>query len=93
MTLINRVGRDPYNVVHESTTDSEVSEPGTQEKRKRKEKVSPNLTIEEEESIVEWLREHPEMYDKRMTQYKNQQRKESLWQQKADEMGKGVTVV
>ena len=71
MTLINRVGRDPYNVVHESTTDSEVSEPGTQvsewwfnagtqEKRKRKEKVSPNLTIEEEESIVEWLREHPE---------------------------------
>lgn len=42
---------------------------------------------------MEWLREHTEMYDKRMTQYKNQQRKESLWQQKADEMGKDVTVL
>lgn len=57
-----------HQVVHESNTDSEVSEAGTQKKRKRKEQVSPNLTIENEEPIVEWLREHPEMYDKRMTQ-------------------------
>lgn len=80
--------------VAEESTDSEVSATGTQDSNKRKRsKVSPNLTREEEEAIVEWLREHPEIYDKRKAEYKNQQKKESLWKQKADEMGKDVTVL
>ena len=85
--------QSPKHVVHESNTDSELSEVEPHDKKKRKIKVSSNLTAEEEDSMVEWLREHPEMYDKRMNQYKNQQRKEALWQQKSDEMGKDINVL
>ncbi|XP_034020470.1 uncharacterized protein LOC117505047 [Thalassophryne amazonica] len=74
----------------ESTSDSEVSEmfkANSQAKKKRK-KVAATLSREEEELMVEWLRDHPEMYDKRLSQYKNIQRKDALWDEKAREMKK-----
>ena len=77
------------HVAYESITDSELSEG----KNKRKIKVQSNLTAEEEDNIVEWLRGHPKMFDKRMTQYNNQQRTESLSQQKAGEMGTDITML
>ena len=73
------------------STESDT-QPQSEESHKRR-KVSATLSAEEEGGMVEWLRQHPEMYDKRMAQYKDQHRKEFLWQQKTPEMGKNVTVL
>lgn len=83
---------DPGSSVQEST-DSELSEGANKAKRKKKDKVVGSLTAVEEESMVEWLREHPEMYNKKLQDYKNIQKKEALWQEKAQEMGKQVQVL
>ncbi|XP_078599648.1 uncharacterized protein LOC144874882 [Branchiostoma floridae x Branchiostoma japonicum] len=74
----------------EESSDSEVSDVTGLNKKKRKDKTVATLSEEEEEVMLEWLKEHPEFYNRRMMEYKNIQRKETLWRQKASDMGKSV---
>ncbi|XP_013386501.1 uncharacterized protein LOC106155992 [Lingula anatina] len=78
--------------VQESNTDTDVSDTGPQIK-KRKEKVSSNFTVAEEDAMIEWLKEHPELYNKKMSQYKDQRRKESLWREQGNRMGKDSEIL
>ncbi|CAH1232574.1 Hypp468 [Branchiostoma lanceolatum] len=79
----------PYYAAVESS-DSEVSDASGQPKKKRKDKTVATLSEPEEEIMLEWLRKHPEFYNRRMMEYKNVQRKETLWREKASDMGKSV---
>jgi hypothetical protein len=49
----------------------------------RKKKLHAVLTEEEEEAMVDWLRDHPEIYNKKLKSYKDAQSKESAWREKA----------
>ncbi|CAH1258928.1 Hypp2110 [Branchiostoma lanceolatum] len=70
------------------SVDSKVSNVSSQIK-KRKTTIA-TLSEAEEETMLAWLREHPELYNKKVKEYKNLRRKEALWQEKAAEMGRSV---
>ncbi|KAM9322195.1 uncharacterized protein KZ484_020419 [Pholidichthys leucotaenia] len=72
------------------TSDSESCYANSHAKKKRKEKTSATLTEAEEDIMLEWLREHPEIYNKKLKDYKNMPKKVALWEEKAFEMGKTV---
>jgi hypothetical protein len=43
--------------------------------------------------MVEWLEAHPISYNKKLTSKKETAKKEILWTEKANEMGKSVVVL
>lgn len=54
-------------------------------------KFHSSLTEGEEQSMVDWLEENPMIYNKKIKAYKDMEKKESLWREKAAKMGKDVT--
>ena len=46
------------------------------------------LTSEQEEQMVEWLVEHPVLWNKKMKDYKDIQMKDALWREQAEKMDK-----
>ena len=54
---------------------------------KRKKAPCVNLTREQETSIIDWLKDHPELFDKADASYKDITKKKSLWDSKAEELG------
>jgi hypothetical protein len=50
---------------------------------KKKSRVLSHLEPEDEEVMVEWLRENPILYNKKMSSYKDKNRKDSLWDAQA----------
>jgi len=49
-----------------------------------------DLGIEDEEAMVEWLKEHPLLYNKKLASYKDKGKKDSLWAEQATLLGKDV---
>ncbi|XP_078670805.1 uncharacterized protein LOC144910952 [Branchiostoma floridae x Branchiostoma belcheri] len=80
--------KPPETATMNSNNDSKSSNLGLQVK-KRKTTIA-TLAEAEEESMLTWLREHPELYNKKAKEYKNLRRKETLWQEKASDMGRSV---
>ena len=56
----------------------------------KKKKLLTALTPEQEEEMVEWLSEHPVLWNKKMKDYKDTQMKEALWIEQAGKMDKDV---
>ena len=55
---------------------------------KKGKKAQPlNLTREQEVSVIEWLKDHPELFDKSDASYKDSAKKKALWNAKAEELG------
>ncbi|VDI36404.1 Hypothetical predicted protein, partial [Mytilus galloprovincialis] len=50
--------------------------------------VCQDLTLEEEQNMVEMMEAHPILYNKKMTTYKDTGKKERMWVEKAEELGK-----
>ncbi|CAG2190045.1 unnamed protein product [Mytilus edulis] len=63
------------------------------EKRDKRSKLHTDLTLEEEQNMVEWMEAHPILYNKKMTTYKDTGKKERMWLEKAEELGKSVLVL
>lgn len=63
--------------------DEEV--PCSQPSKRRK--ASLILSDDQEEDVIEWLKEHPVLYTKTMRDYKDRAKKMQLWEEKAKEMG------
>ncbi len=57
------------------------------EQKKRTRRKGLVLTEDQEVSLGEWLRNHPEIYTKSMKAYKEIDKKKRLWEEKADELG------
>ena len=56
--------------------------------RKRQIYTIADLNKEEEEVLVEWIRGNEWIYNRKLDDNKNVQKKENLWADKAKEMGK-----
>ncbi|XP_078586228.1 uncharacterized protein LOC144868127 [Branchiostoma floridae x Branchiostoma japonicum] len=92
-----REHHEPSGPASERATDlstdsvnSKGSADGGQVMIKKRRTTVATLTEPEEETMLVFLREHPELYNKKIKEYKNLRRKESLWQEKAAEMGRSV---
>ncbi|CAG2215050.1 unnamed protein product [Mytilus edulis] len=60
------------------------------EKRDKRYKLHTDLTLEEEQNMVERMEAHPILYNKKMTTYKDTGKKERMWVEKAEDLGKSV---
>ncbi|KAK6190706.1 hypothetical protein SNE40_002509 [Patella caerulea] len=57
----------------------------------KKSRVISDINTEEEESMVEWLKEHPLLYNKKLSSNKDKGKKDSLWSEQATLLGKDVS--
>lgn len=62
-------------------------------KKQKKDKILVVLTEEEENVMVEWLEANPILYNKKLKTYKDTSKKDTLWREKALEMGKDVIIL
>ncbi|WAR19904.1 LOW QUALITY PROTEIN: hypothetical protein MAR_001742, partial [Mya arenaria] len=61
-------------------------------KTKRSRLVRSDLTPEEEEAMVDWLREHSLLFNKMLSLYKDKGKKDALWAEQARKLGKEVVL-
>ena len=59
----------------------------------KKKKMLTALTPEQEEDMVEWLSEHPVLWNKKMKDYKDIQMKDVLWRDQAAKLDKDVSEI
>ncbi|CAC5372762.1 unnamed protein product [Mytilus coruscus] len=63
------------------------SEGNTKEQKSKKQKKSCRLRDDQEEvEVLEWVEEHPILWNKKHKEYKNKSMKDRIWQDKADEI-------
>lgn len=62
-------------------------------KRTNKPYYYATLTEAQKEEVIDWLKDNPSIYSKRMTDYKDSQNKENLWKDKAADMGVEVAAL
>ncbi|VDH99431.1 Hypothetical predicted protein [Mytilus galloprovincialis] len=63
------------------------------EKGDKRSQLHTDLTLEEEQNMVEWMETHPILYNNKITTYKDTGKKERMWLEKAEELGKSVLVL
>ncbi len=61
--------------------------PPSQPDTKKRQKNSVILSDDDEMRVVEWLAEHPLMYNKKIEEYKETDMKEKLWEELGEELG------
>jgi hypothetical protein len=62
------------------------AEPGSQTQRTKRKKTKPCILTEPQEAMmIEWLKANPFMYDKGSKGFKDTQKKDALWLEKANE--------
>jgi hypothetical protein len=79
---------DSQSVVSASQRDS-----SGRNKAKWSKLVRSDLTPEDEEAMVDWLREHPLLFNKKLTLYKDKGKKDALWAEQARLLEKDVVLL
>ncbi|XP_078310274.1 uncharacterized protein LOC144618326 [Crassostrea virginica] len=79
-------GEDLLNIIP-------VPEAATRKKPKNKPYYYATLTETQKEEVVDWFKDNPSIYSKRMTDYKDSQNKEKIWEYKAVDMGVEVAAL
>ena len=64
-------------------TDTDTDVESTQSRQKKGQMKSIFLSDSDEEAIVEFVKQHEELYDKTNDSFKDKQKKERLWEQLA----------
>ncbi|CAG2241327.1 unnamed protein product [Mytilus edulis] len=74
--------------IEETPSDNEGN---TTEQKSKKQKKSCRLRDDQEEAeVLEWVEEHPILWNKKHKEYKNKSVKDRIWQDKADEIDTDV---
>ena len=79
----------PVSSVHSSRPGSPVGLHLDEEeagKKKSKKKDALYLTDEQQDDIIQWLQDNPIVYNRRLREYRNTEKKHKLWEDKAREM-------
>ena len=63
----------------------EHAHPDTEGSQKKK-RVYNNVTDEQEELLVNWLKDNPILYNKGLKEYKNKEKKTAMWTDKAQQL-------
>lgn len=75
----------------QSAASSNVAEQHSLPKRSKLTKS--DLTPQEEEIMAEWLRENPQIFNKKLGAYKEKGKKDAAWNDQAHVMGKDVRIL
>ncbi len=73
-------------LIQDSTGDNPIP-PSQPDPKKRQKNRSVILSDDEETRVVEWLADHPLMYNKKIKEYKETDKKEKLWDDLGEELG------
>ena len=79
-----------------SKSESQMSEGNAEQSQKpalKKTKTYTNLTMDQQEAMVEWLKTHEVLYNKKLESYKDTKKKAFLWQQQAEVIGVDVEML
>lgn len=88
------VSTDDTSSIASSTLEIEVlDDEAAQPKKKCRPKKTTDLSPAEEEDMAEWLMGNTIFYNKKLACYKNKERKEFLWAEKAREMDRSVDIL
>ena len=71
----------------------EIPPAAARKKRKNKPYYYAQLTEAQKEELIDWLKQNPCIYSKRLTEYKDAPKKEKLWEDKAKAMGLEVAAL
>ncbi|KAH3867713.1 hypothetical protein DPMN_030846 [Dreissena polymorpha] len=61
--------------------------------KKNKLTTRSDLSSSEKEVMIEWLKEHPILYNKKLSSYKDKAKKDSLWNEQAVLLEKDVSIL
>ena len=96
--LSNPIPSDPADSSHEEHPQVESDNPSDSSRSRndspiplpeaKRVKKTTDLTLEEEEDMAEWIAENESIYNKKMKDYKDKQKKDKLWNDKAEAMGR-----
>ena len=76
----------PAEAQRNDVDENREQEPENNVIDKEKKRVYNNFTNDQEEEIVDWLKDNPVIYNKRLREYKNAASKKELWKKKAQDM-------
>ena len=71
----------------DDTDDLEEATQDSQSQGRFKKKRLVRMTDGQEDEMAEWLKNHPEMYNKAKKEYRDMDRKEAAWATQARAMG------
>ena len=63
---------------------------GQKKPKKKKPKTHTHLTKDQEEAMIDWLKSHEVLHNKKLEGYKDTKRKAFLWQNQAEVMDESV---
>ncbi len=70
-----------------SIGDTSIPRTQPDQMKKRIKRTSVILTDADEALVVEWLADHPLMYNKKIKEYEETDKKEKLWEELGEELG------
>jgi len=76
-----------------SKSESQMSEEDvgqSQKPKNKKTKTHTHLTMDQQEAMVDWLKTHEVLYNKKLEAYKDTKKKAFLWQKQAEVVGVDV---
>ena len=73
--------------------DTDMDGAVNQTDKAERQKACHTLSPHEEEDMVNWLQAHPVLFNKKLTSYKDTARKELLWKEIAEQLGKPVMML
>ena len=79
---------------HSPGDGGDAGEPGpSQPPRQKRLRVAADLNEEEEEAMVEFLTDHELLYNKKLQDYRDKNKKQALWDEIAAKLGKDVKLL
>lgn len=81
---------DEYAGFESASYCSQPESPPTQLSKCKKPRVSTDLLDKDEDAMVEWLKENAIIYNKKMSSYKDKKKKDSLWAEQGNLLGRDV---
>ncbi|KAH3755509.1 hypothetical protein DPMN_190205 [Dreissena polymorpha] len=79
---VSPVASDDGSASRSGSQILDEDEASTQEPKKKKSKTHTNLTMEQQEAMVDWLKSHKLFYNKKLDSYKDTKKKPSVGKSK-----------
>ncbi len=86
MLLPTPTNEEVSEPTQDSTCDTEIP-PSQTESKKRQKQTNVILSDANEERVVEWQADHPSMFNKKIKEYKETDKKDKLWNKLGEELG------
>ena len=91
--MLDQEAEQPHSAGDDIPDNTSVPAAAAHKKRTNKPYYYTTLTEAQKEEIIDWLKDNPSIYSKRMSNYKDCVTKDKLWEDKAVDMGVEVAAL